>query len=101
MNSSLPPDVSVTNWLQNMLSDHFCDTMCFTNPKDRRKLQMFYSTDIKCTDVAEKSHSAETIKVCVRQWRDECCKFEFLLKGTFNSAEDCNISYETYSASCH
>ena len=30
---------------------------------------------------------------------DECCKFEFRLEGTYNSAEDCNISYETYTAS--
>ena len=60
---------------------------------------MFYSTDIKSTDVAEKLSSIDTIKVCVERLRDECYKFEFHLEGTYNSAEDCNISYETYTAS--
>ena len=59
---------------------------------------MFYSTDIKCTDVAEKLRSTDTIKVCVERLRDECYKFKFHLEGTYNSAEDCNISYETYKS---
>ena len=82
-----------------MLIDHFGDTLCFTYHKDRRKLQMFYSTDIKCTDLAEKLCLTDTIKVCVERLRDECYKFEFHLEGTCNSAEDCNISYETCTAS--
>ena len=81
-----------------MLIDHFGDTLCFTYHKDRRKLQMFYSTDIKCTDLAEKLCSTDTIKVCVERLRDECYKFEFHLEGTCNSAGDCNISYESYTA---
>ena len=82
-----------------MLIDHFGDTICFTYPKDRRKSQMFYSTDIKYTHVAEKFRSTDTIKVCKERLRHECYKFEFHLEGTYNSAEDCNISYETYTAS--
>ena len=59
---------------------------------------MFYSTGINCTDVAEKLRSTDNKKVCVEQLCDECYKFEFHLELTFNSAEDCNISYETYTA---
>ena len=60
---------------------------------------MFYSTNIKYTDVAEKLRSTETIKVCQEWLRDECYKFKFTLERTYNLAEDCNISYETYTAS--
>ena len=60
---------------------------------------MFYSTDIKYTDVAEKLRSTNPIKVCAERLRDECYKFEFHFERTCNSAEDCNISYETYAAS--
>ena len=60
---------------------------------------MFYITDIKCTDVAEKLRSTDTIKVCAERLRDECYKFEFHLEGTYNLPEDCNISYETNTAS--
>ena len=83
-----------------MLIDHFDDTTCFTYPKDHWKSQMFYSTDMKCLDAAEKLFLTDTIKVCAERLRDECYKFEFHLKGTYNSAEDCNISYETYTANC-
>ena len=82
-----------------MLIDRFGYTICFTYPKDRQKSQIFYSTDIKCTDVAEKLRSTDTIKLCVERLRDECYKFKFHLEGTYNSAEDCNISYKTYTAS--
>ena len=54
---------------------------------------MFYSTDIKCTDVAEKLRLIDTIMVCAEQLRDECYKFELHLEGTYNSVEDCNVSY--------
>ena len=81
-----------------MLIDHFGDTIYFTYPKERRKSQMLYSTDIKCTDVAE-LRSTDTIKVCAERLRGECYKFEFHLEGTYNSKEDCNVSYETYTAS--
>ena len=82
-----------------MLMDNSGDTICFAYPKDCQKLQIFYSTDIKCTDVAEKLRSTDTIKVCVERLRDDCYEFEFHLEGTYNSAENCNISYETYTAS--
>ena len=85
-----------------MLIDHFGDTICFTYPKDCRKSQMFYLTGIKCADVAEKLHSTDRIKVfkvCAQRWRDECCMFEFHLEGTYNSAENCSISFETYTTS--
>ena len=54
--------------------------MCFW------KLQMFHSTDIKCTDLAEKLHSTDTIKVFAEQLHGKCHKFEFHLKGTYNLA---------------
>ena len=82
-----------------MLIDHFGDTLCFTYPKDRQKSQMFYSTHIKCTDGAKRLSSTDTIKVCVERLHHKCYKFEFHLKGTHNPAEDCNISYETYTTS--
>ena len=50
-------------------------------------------------DVAEKLRSEDTIKVCAERLRDEYYKFKFHLEGTNNSAEDCNISYETYTTS--
>ena len=82
-----------------MLIDHFGDTICLTYLKDRQKLQMFYLTDMKCIDVAEKLRSEDTIRVCAELLRDEYYKFKFHLEGTYNSAGDCNISYETYTAS--
>ena len=60
---------------------------------------MFYSTEIKCIGVAEKLCWTDTIKVCAKQLRDECYKSEFHLEGIYSLAEDCNINYETYTAS--
>ena len=54
------------------------------------KLQIFYSTDIKCTDVAEKLRSTDTIIVCVERLCDESIVY---LEGTYNLSEDRNISY--------
>ena len=84
-----------------MRIDHFGDSMCFTYPKDRQKSHQvhFCSIDIKCTDVTEKLSSTGTINAYVERLRDECCKFEFHLEGTYNLAEDRNISNETYTAS--
>ena len=93
MHSSLPLDGPVTSHqMQSMLIDLFGDAIYFTYPKDCPKSQMLYSTDIKCTDVAELLHLTDTIKVCAERLRDECCKFEFHLEETYNLAEDCNIS---------
>ena len=52
-----------------MLMDNSGDTICFAYPKDCQKLQIFYSTDIKCTDVAEKLRSTDPIKVCAERVR--------------------------------
>ena len=82
-----------------MLIDHFGDTICLTYLKDCQKVQMVYLTDMKCIDVAEKLLSEDTIRVCAELLRDEYYKFKFHLEGTYNSAEDCNLSYETYTAS--
>ena len=42
----------------------------------------------------------DTIIVCAERLCDECYKFEFYLERTCNLSEDCNINYETYTASC-
>ena len=80
-----------------MLIDHYGDTICFTYPKDRRKSQMFYSVDIKCADVAESIRSTDVIKVCAEQLQEECKKYDFQLDETYNLAEDCDISYDTFT----
>ena len=56
---------SITNRrLKSMLIDHFGDRICFTYPKDRRKLQMFFSPDIKSADVSETLRTTDAIKIC-------------------------------------
>lgn len=81
-----------------MLIGHLVDdTICF---KYRRKLEMFYSSDIKCADVAERLRLTETIKVYVEKLPDECYKFEFHLAEKCHPAENCNITSESYTESC-
>ena len=81
-----------------MLIGHLVDdTICF---KYRRKLEMFYSSDIKCADVAERLRLTETIKVYVEKLPDECYKFEFHLAEKCHPAENCNITSESYNESC-
>ena len=80
-----------------MLIDHFGDSICFTYPKDTKKSQMFYSVDIKGTDMAENLRSTDIIKECADLLREECKNFDFNLEGTYNLAEDCSISYDIYT----
>ena len=88
---------SITNRrLKSMRIDHFGDRICFTYPKDKRKSQMFSSADIKSADVAETLRTTDAIKICAEQLREDCKIFDFELAGSFNSAEDVDISYTKY-----
>ena len=89
------PGISVSNRrLKNLLVDHYGENICFTYPRNRQKSQMFYSANIKCADMAEFKRSSNSIKECAEQLRGECKEFEFDLEGTYNLADNCEISYE-------
>ena len=58
---------------------------------------MFFSAEIKSDDIAETIHRADATKACAETLREECKNVKFGLKGSFNSAEDMDISYSNFT----
>ena len=78
------------------LIDKFGDNICFTYPKDRKKSQMFFSANIRSTDIAETLRHTNPLKACAEDLRSECHSYDLGLKGSFHSAENLSISYSNY-----
>ena len=58
---------------------------------------MFFSAEVKSEDIAETIRRTDATKACAETLREECKKFKFGLKGSFNSAEDMDISYSNFT----
>ena len=75
-----------------MLIEQFGDEICFTHPKDRFKSQIFFSTKIKTTNIAEPLRVIDPIKSSLETLREEYCNFDFGLENSYHSAEEISIS---------
>ena len=79
-----------------MLIDFFGEEICFTYPKDRKKSQMFFSTNVTTGDVIETLRTNESMKMCAGVLRKECEEFDFDLDGTYKNANDLRIAFENF-----
>ena len=82
--------------VKQMLIAHFGEEICFTYPRDKSKLQMFYSTNICPADLVETLRQTNPIKICAEKLRKECEEFDFLLDNSCCDAEDLECSLKNY-----
>ena len=87
--------------LKNLLIDQFGEKICFTYPKGRKKSQRFFSTDISSKDVAETLRTTASTSIIPDDLLQECLDYDFGISGSFNSAEDIDISFERYTQTVH
>lgn len=97
INKQIPCAAISNRSLKNMLIDYFGETICFTYPKEINKSQMFYSVSIKSEDVAETLRRVDVVEMCAEKLQKECKLYDFELSGSFNSAEDADLSYNKYT----
>ena len=57
---------------------------------------MFFSSNIKATDIAETVRTADEVSVCANLLRDECKGYDFSLQNSYRDADDLSISYNTF-----
>ena len=79
-----------------MLINRLAEEICFSYPKDSSKSQMFFSTKIRATDIAEILRAADPIQQCATELRNESENFDFLLPGSFHAPDDLEISFKHY-----
>ena len=57
---------------------------------------MFYSIDLKATDIAERVRTTDPIDFCANSLREEAQLYEFYLKNLNTTAKDLQISFDMY-----
>ena len=84
--------------------NHYGKHLYFTYPKDKRKSQMFFSSDVSTTDVVETLKSRDSVRNCVEILQKECDEFDFKLDDSYASSHDFYLSFQFYdqdrSSSC-
>ena len=79
-----------------MLIDRFGEDICFTYPKDRKKPQMFFSSQVSSEDVVETLRANEITKLCAEALRKECEDFNYNLEESYKTANDLRIAQENF-----
>ena len=82
--------------LKSHLITRFGNQICFTYPSDASLSQMFFSSNIKATDMAETVRTTDEVSVCANLLRDECKGYDFSLQNSYRDADDLSISYNTF-----
>ena len=82
--------------LKSHLITRFGNQICFTYPSDASLSQMFFSSNIKATDIAETVRTTDEVSVCANLLRDECKGYDFSLQNSYRDADDLSISYNTF-----
>ena len=80
--------------VKELLIEKYGEVICFTDPRDRTKSQMFYSRLIPSESFVETIRSKNIYKEFANALKEECLKFNFKLSDSFCDAEDLDKSYE-------
>ena len=79
-----------------MLIDCFGEDICFTYPKDRKKPQMFFSSQVSSEDVVETLRANKITKLCAEALRKECEDFNYNLEESYKTANNLRITQENF-----
>ena len=80
--------------VKELLIEKYGEVICFTDPRDRTKSQMFYSRLIPSESFVETIRSKNIYKECANALKEECLNFNFELSNSFCDADDLDKSYE-------
>ena len=84
---------------KNLLINYFGEGICFTYPNDRKKSQMFFSTNVRAGEIAESLRSKtdeDIIIACAKTLREECNSYNFDIDYSYCDANDVTISFNIY-----
>ena len=79
-----------------MLIDCFGEDIHFTYPKDRKKPQMFFSSQVSSEDVVETLRANKITKLCAEALRKECEDFNYNLEESYKTTNDLRIAQENF-----
>ena len=81
--------------IKNLVINYFGEGICFTYPNDRKKLQMFFSMNVRVGEIAESLGSKtddDVIIACAKILREECNSYKFDIDNSYCDGNDVNIS---------
>ena len=84
---------------KNLLINYFGEGICFTYPNNRKKSQMFFSTNVRAGEITESLRSETddgVIIACAKILREECSSYNFDVDNSYCDANDVNISFNIY-----
>ena len=89
--------IQITNRiLKSELIERYSDRICLTYPKEKAKSQMFFSTNLQASDIAETVCKTDSTIICAKNLCHECEMFNFSLENSLKDANDLIQSYQLY-----
>ena len=80
--------------MKQILIDRFGEDICCTYPKDRKKPQMFFSSQVSSEDVVETLRANEIRKLYAEALRKECEDFNYNLEESYKTANDLQENFD-------
>ena len=77
-----------TRTMKAILTDPLGDDLAFTNPREKKKSQIFYLSRVQIEDVTETIRAKDPIEMCPKKIRSECQEFYIGLNKSFRYASD-------------
>ena len=82
--------------LKNLLIEKYGEEIGFTYPRKRNDSQMFYSVNIKSTEMAEQLQSNDFAEEFAKLLRQELLEFDFGLDASYCDGDDVKLSQAIY-----
>ena len=82
-----------------LIINYFGEGICFTYPNNRKKSQMFFSTNVHAGEIVESSHSKtddDVVIACTKILREKCNSYKFDIDNSYCDANDVNISFNIH-----
>ena len=76
-----------------LLTNHFSDQICFSQPKQLNKSQQFFSKEVRVENMAEQIRASDPIKECASIIRQSLLDINFDLQDRFCDAHDLKTSW--------
>ena len=90
-------DIYINNRrLKNLLMEKFGEDLCFTYSRKRQDSQMFFSSKVKSTDIAEQVRSIDVIIKCAKRIRNQMKNYNFDLDESYCDAYDISLIYDVF-----
>ena len=98
INELLPRGEIISNkGLKKLLIERFGDQNCFTYRNDYTKPEMFFSSAITSSNMAEVIRNVDPVTECAKSLRHECKEYDFRLDKAYCDADDLKCSFGIYT----